>query len=823
MTYTSHQICKILDAVPSASDHEIAILLTDSRSLTDPLRSAFFAISTPTNDGHRFIPSLYEKGVRTFIVVHKPDDAYRTMPDAEFIQVDDVRVALQKLAGQHRRQFAIPVIGITGSKGKTTVKEWLYQVLCGSGNVLRSPRSFNSQLGVPLSLWEINDSTDISIIEAGVSRSGEMEVLKKIINPTIGIITGIDSEHSEGFRSMEQKCKEKCALFSESDCIIYCRDNALITRTVSDICPDAKHIGWSVKDSSAPLFVTDIETHGDFTTFSYRYAGCTGHIHIPFNDQGSISNSIHVLGTLLSLGVDPDIISEGLKHLAPVVTRMDVLEGVNGCMIIRDGYTSDLHSLIPALDFMSRRRTSKHSTTLILSDVMHETLSAQEVYRRVAHIIKKREIGRLIGIGPQFMAFSNMFGDKLEAYPDTTAFLSSVTAGDFHDELVLVKGAPSFHFETIVNMLEARQHETLLEVNLDSVVHNYNFFRSQLRPSTGIVCMVKASGYGAGSYELAKTLQSQGAAYLAVAVADEGVGLRQAGITMPIMVLNPRVDNYRSIFAYHLEPEIFSMNLLKSFIREGEKCGVENYPVHIKIDSGMHRLGFLEKDIPELLDVLKNQHIVRPMSVFSHLAVADEPLQDAYTYEQFDRFIRCADLLQGGFKYHILRHILNSTGITRFPEYQMDMVRLGICLYGIPTLDDGSQASLKQVSSLTTTIISLKRWVAGTTIGYGRRGLLKRDSVIATIPIGYADGLNRHLGNGNLKVFIDGHRCPTVGNICMDACMIDVTGVDCAVGTKVEIFGPNIPVSELSDALDTIPYEILTSVSSRVKRIYYRE
>lgn len=289
------------------------------------------------------------------------------------------------------------------------------------------------------------------------------------------------------------------------------------------------------------------------------------------------------------------------------------------------------------------------------------------------------------------------------------------------------------------------------------------------------------------------------------------------------MVLNPRVDNYRSIFAYHLEPEIFSMNLLKSFIREGEKCGVENYPVHIKIDSGMHRLGFLEKDIPELLDVLKNQHIVRPMSVFSHLAVADEPLQDAYTYEQFDRFIRCADLLQGGFKYHILRHILNSTGITRFPEYQMDMVRLGICLYGIPTLDDGSQAALKQVSSLTTTVISLKRWVAGTTIGYGRRGLLKRDSVIATIPIGYADGLNRHLGNGNLKVFIDGHRCPTVGNICMDACMIDVTGVDCAVGTKVEIFGPNIPVSELSDALDTIPYEILTSVSSRVKRIYYRE
>lgn len=472
---------------------------------------------------------------------------------------------------------------------------------------------------------------------------------------------------------------------------------------------------------------------------------------------------------------------------------------------------------------MRRRSSSERSRTLILSDVMHETLPPSKLYQTVAETVRLRGIDRLIGIGSEFMRNSRYFGPADLFFPDTTAFLTSMSTGDFDNELIMIKGSPSFHFERIVDMLESRQHETVLEVNLDAVVHNFNLYRSMVRPTTGIVCMVKASGYGAGSYELAKTLQSQGAAYLAVAVLDEGVDLRRAGITMPIMVLNPKVVNYRTLFAYNLEPEIFSIDILQELIREGEKYGITDYPVHIKLDTGMHRLGFLERDIPALVDILKRQKVVRPASVFSHLAVADEPLQDDYTRMQFEIFDRCADMLQAAFNHRIMRHILNSTGISRFPEHQYDLVRLGICLYGIPTLTDGSQSALRPVSSLSTTVISIKDWPAGTTIGYGRKGVLHRPSRVATIPVGYADGINRHLGNGNMNVLVNGCVCPTVGNICMDACMIDVTDAPCAVGDRVEIFGDRMPVADIAKTLDTIPYEILTSVSSRVKRIYYRE
>lgn len=823
MSYTTSDISAILGLPDPAIVRDINVLLTDSRSLTYPDESLFFAITTSTNDGHRYIRELYDKGVRTFCATRIPDDMSHAA-DAVFFIVPDVTAALQKLAVAHRNSFGGTVIGITGSRGKTTVKEWIYQLLGKDFHIVRSPRSFNSQIGVPLSLWEINGDTELAVIEAGVSCKGEMQTLQAMIRPEIGIITNVcASEHAEGFRSLEQKCDEKVKLLRDCRCLIYCRDDEMISRAIDASCHPEIEISWSRKDPDAPLYIIHTEISGSLTEITYEYLHEKFSIAIPFTDASDIQNAIHCLALMLYLNRPHSEIRESMRALTPIGTRLNVIEGVNNCLLIYDSYTSDLHSLAPAIDFMARRKTESRTATLILSDVMHETMPAPKLYQAVANLLRHRHIDRLIGIGEEFIRNSRYFGPCSSFYPDTATFMAQVSPGDFENELILVKGAPHFHFDRIVDMLEARQHETVLEVNLDSVVHNYNMFRAMVKPTSGIVCMVKASGYGAGSYELAKTLQSQGAAYLAVAVLDEGVDLRRAGITMPIMVLNPKVVNYRTLFAYSLEPEIFSFDILNEIIREGEKYGITDYPVHIKLDTGMHRLGFLEPDIDEVTDILKHQKVIRPVSVFSHLAAADDPAMDDYTMRQFEIFDRCCDRLQSGFRHHIMRHILNSTGISRFPEHQNDLVRLGICLYGIPTMHDGSQDGLRQVSSLTTTVISIKDWPAGTTIGYNRRGLCKRDSRIATIPVGYADGINRHLGNGGMRVLINGHRCPTIGNICMDACMIDVTDADCHVGDRVEIFGSNIPVAEIADTLDTIPYEVLTSVSTRVKRVYFRE
>ncbi|MCM1483546.1 MAG: bifunctional UDP-N-acetylmuramoyl-tripeptide:D-alanyl-D-alanine ligase/alanine racemase [Muribaculaceae bacterium] len=804
-------------------DREISILLTDSRSLTFPEQSLFFALSTASGNGHHYIPELYSRSVRDFVVSEMPDNASVLMPDAVFIKVADVTRALQEIGRMYRMSFDIPVIGITGSQGKTTVKEWLYQLLSHRMHIVRSPRSFNSQIGVPLSIWEMDSDTELAIFEAGISRPVEMSILALIIRPTIGIITNIGPEHAEGFSSITEKAEEKAMLLSGCQYAVYNGDNDIIHRAVIKSGFTGVCVAWSVDDNEAPLYVSSIIHGGESTTIVYSYLRRENTVTIPFTSESDIQNAIHCIAVLHILNIPVQDITEWMGQLTPVGTRMEVIEGVNNCMVIHDSYTSDLHSLTPALDFMRRRATASRTSTVILSDVMHESMPGVRLYKEVAKLLIAKGVSRIIGIGEEISRYSRFFPAESTFYDSTTEFLSSVSPGDFDHELVLIKGASQFHFELIAEMLEARQHETVLEVNLDALVHNFNFCRSFLKPSTGVVCMVKASGYGAGAHELAKTLQSQGAAYLAVAVADEGVDLRKAGITMPIMVMNPRVVNYHTLFAFDLEPEIYTFEILHQIIREAEKYGVENYPVHIKIDSGMHRLGFLEDDIPELVDILKRQKAVRPASVFSHLCAADCPDMDDYTMEQFAYFDRCANALQRGFNHHIQRHILNSTGITRFPEYQYDLVRLGICLYGVPTMTDGSQDELKPVSALYTTVISIKEWEAGTTIGYSRRGVLKRQSRIATIPVGYADGIDRHLGNGNLEVYIGGRPCPTVGNVCMDIMMVDVTDTDCSVGDRVELFGPNIPVTKIAETLDTIPYEVLTSVSTRVKRIYYRE
>ncbi len=825
MTYQLRQIAEILGIKnPVDPSRSISVLLTDSRSLVDPEHSLFFAITTPSGDGHRYITDLYNAGCRAFCVEHIEPQIREALPDADFLVVPSSTVALQEIARYHRRRFSIPVVGITGSRGKTTVKEWLYQLMSPDKNIVRSPRSFNSRIGVPLSIWELSDESELAIFEAGISKVGEMEPLRSLIDPTIGVLTSIAADHDDGFASIEEKIEEKASLMTGCTSVVYPADDARITDALDAVGYSGDTIGWSYSNPASPLFISSTARIGRSTLISCVIdADTRTTFTIPFTSRRDIDNAISCIAVMLALGYAPDFIASRTATLSPVGTRLEVIEGVNNCLLVYDSYTSDIHSLSPALDFMMRRTTALRSPAVILSDLSHEDLNPDLSYRRVAEILSRRGISRVIGIGEEISAHAKYFPADSCFYPSTSAFLTSASPGDFDSELILIKGAPRFNFELVAEMLEARQHETVLEVNLDNIVHNYNFYRAHLRPTTGIVCMVKAFGYGAGSYELAKTLQSQGAAYLAVAVADEGVDLRKAGITMPIMVLNPRVVNYKTLFAYNLEPEIYSFDMMDRLIREGEKYGITDYPVHIKFDTGMHRLGFLETDIPELITSLKNQSVLRPVSIFSHLAGADDPALDDYTLNQFDYFDRCYNALQPAFNHRILRHILNSTGITRFPDHQFDLVRLGICLYGIATMDDGSQADLRPVSSLYTSIISLKKWHAGTTIGYNCRGILHRDSTIATIPVGYADGIDRHFGNGNMQLFINGHRCPTVGNVCMDTMMIDVTDVDVAVGDSVEIFGPNIPVAELAQRLDTIPYEILTSISQRVKRIYFNE
>lgn len=822
--YTTAQIAEILgQPIPAFPDNEVSVLLTDSRTLAFPDKTLFFALRTPNNDGHKYILDLVKRGVKNFVVEKVPDFKEK-LDGVNFIVVSDSRKALQDIARYRREQYNLPVIGITGSRGKTIVKEWLNVLLQPDYTIARSPRSYNSQIGVPLSLWEINDDTNMGIFEAGISQPGEMGLLQSMIHPTIGVITNIGHDHDEGFSSLTEKSDEKVKLFKDSDVVMYCADMTEITDALARAKYKGELLTWSfnTENGSAAINAQTIVNEFD-TTIKATFNELTIDITIPFTDKISIENAMNCLGVMLYLRISPDTIASRMSQLPKVSTRLNVIDGINNCLVVYDSYASDFYSLAPALDFMLQRATSERYITVILSDLEHETLAPDVAYEKVAQLLKEKRVKHLIGVGPEISAHSRAFKGNAQFYKSADNLLSTLQPAAFRNELILIKGSPRFGFQRLRNILEAKQHETVLEVNLDAIVRNFNNFRSRLRPTTGIVAMVKASGYGAGSYELAKTLQNQGAAYLAVAVADEGIELRKAGITMPIMILNPRVDNYDTLFSNQLEPEIYSFDILERFIHEAKKNGVTHYPVHIKLDTGMHRLGFLEQDMPHLIEILKNQDYIYAKSVFSHLAAADCLDMDDYTCMQFNIFKKCCDKLQSGFDYHILRHILNSTGITRFPEHQYDMVRLGICLYGVPTLPDHSQGELQPVSTLRTTIISIKEWDAGTSIGYCRRGMLTRHSRIATIPVGYADGIDRHLGNGHANVWINGSLCPTVGNICMDVCMIDVTDAKCEVGDSVEIFGNNISVMDIADTLDTIPYEVLTSVSSRVKRVYYRE
>ena len=815
------------------TDAQIGWLLTDSRSLCFPEETLFFALRSKRNDGHRYIDDLYRRGVRNFVVekswgqVHDSDENQVTCPhdflDANFLVVPSPLEALQRLAERHRDEFDIPVVGITGSNGKTMVKEWLCQILSPQMTLTRSPRSYNSQIGVPLSVWLLNEQTEVGVFEAGISEPGEMQSLHDIIQPTIGVLTSLGTAHQRNFRSMDEKCMEKLQLFHGAKVIAYDSDNDTISRCIRRSGYKGEKIGWSKENQSAPFYISNITSSSSISKISYEFEGMQGEYHLPFIDEASIECSFACAAIALYLGVKPEDLDVRMAQLEPVAMRLEVKEGQHGCTLINDSYNSDINSLDIALDFMNRRpdhRGRRH--TLILSDIQQMGMDKSELYREVSDLCIKRGIDRLIGIGTSIQSHADVIAVADKAFfPGVEQFVSSDVFRNLHDEVILLKGARVFGFDHLTELLEQKVHETILEVNLNAVVDNLNFYRSFLKPETKLVCMVKADAYGAGAVEVAKTLQDHRVDYLAVAVADEGVTLRRNGITQNIMIMNPEMTAFKTMFDYDLEPEVYSFRLMDALIHAAEKEGITGWPVHIKLDTGMHRLGFdPEKDIDEVIARLKRQNAIIPRSVFSHFVGSDSDDFDRFSAMQFEKFDAASKKLQSAFSHKILRHMDNSAAIEHFPERQMDMCRLGLGLYGVDPRDN---RMLHTVSTLKTTILQLRHVPKEETVGYSRKGVLTRDSVIAAIPIGYADGLNRHLGRGACYCLVNGQKAPYVGNICMDVAMIDVTDIDCHEGDMVEIFGEHLPVTVLSDVLDTIPYEVMTSVSNRVKKVYYQD
>lgn len=821
MSYSLEKIASLIGAhCFGEGEAQIDWILNDSRSLAFPESTLFFALRSQRNDGHKYIPDLYRRGVRNFVVANLPEDYEQKYSDAHFLKVVSPLKALQRLAERHRDEYNLPIVGVTGSNGKTVVKEWLYQLLSGSRNVTRSPRSYNSQVGVPLSVWLLNSRSEIGIFEAGISQPGEMPALRAIIQPTIGVMTNIGPAHQENFSSLQEKCLEKLSLFKDSKVVVYEADDPVISECVDQAMLKGDHLAWSRRDPNSTLFIRDVRKEETSTTVSYTYLGTDGSYTLPFVDDASIQNSIHCLAVCLYLRVPAADIAARMARLEPVAMRLEVKQGVRGCTLINDSYNSDINSLDIALDFMNRRPESRRRT-LILSDILQSGMPVEELYAKVAEMVNRRKVDRIIGVGPDITAQSQRFHMDKMFFVSSEALLQSGALEKLSNEVILLKGSRKFNFEAISEHLSLKVHETTLEVNLEAIVRNLNYYRSFMKPETKMVCMVKASAYGAGAVEIAKTLQDHRVDYLAVAVADEGADLRKAGITGNIIIMNPEMSTFNMLFQYDLEPEVYSFGLLEALIKAAEKEGITNFPIHLKLDTGMHRLGFdPEHDLPALIERLNHQTALLPRSVFSHFVGSDSPDFDAFSKHQFELFDKASRQLQEAFPNKILRHICNSAGIERFPERHLDMVRLGLGLYGIDPIDN---RVLNNVTTLKTTILQIHEVRKEDTVGYSRRGHLTRDSRIAAIPIGYADGLDRHLGCGHCYCLVNGQKAPYVGNICMDVCMIDVTDIDCKEGDTVEIFGDHLPVTVLSDVLGTIPYEVLTSVSERVKRVYFQE
>lgn len=826
MSYSIDEIAKVINAqCVKNQPATINWLLTDSRSLSFPEETLFFALTTRRSNGARYIHDLYERGVCNFVVTPADYKILQTEGKAyatcNWLIVANPLKALQLLAEYHRDKFTIPVIGITGSNGKTVVKEWLNQLLCKDYNIARSPRSYNSQIGVPLSVWQLETQNQLAIFEAGISQPDEMRALEMIIRPTIGVLTNVRGAHQENFTSLQEKCMEKIQLFKDCDVIIYDGDNELIVNCVAKSMLTAREIAWSRKNDERPLYISKIQKEDNHTIINYRYLGMDNKFTIPFIDDASIENALHCLAACLYLMLPAEDISQRMSTLEAVAMRLEVKEGKRGCTLINDSYNNDLAALDIALDFMTRRSdTQERKHTLILSDIYETGQTLNAVYRKVAQLVDRRGISKIIGVGPHISSAASRFNIEKIFFNTTAELLASDVLNELHDEVVLIKGSRSFEFDQITESMVLKVHKTTLEVNLQAMIDNLNFYRSKVKPETKVVCMVKASAYGAGSYEIAKTLQEHRVDYLAVAVADEGAELRKAGVTSSIIIMDPEYSAFKTLFDYKLEPEVYNFQLLDELIRAAEREGITNFPVHIKLDTGMHRLGFCEGDISLLIERLKKQKSLIVRSVFSHFVGSDSAQFDDFTHQQIERFEQMSLAIQESFSHRILRHICNTAGILRFPDAQYDMVRLGLGLYGINPIDN---SVIHNVSTLKSTILQIREVQPDETVGYSRMGKLDRPSRIAAIPIGYADGLDRHLGRGRGYCLVNGHKAPYIGNICMDVCMIDVTDIPANEGDSVTIFGDALPITVLSDLLDTIPYEILTSISSRVKRIYYQD
>ncbi len=835
MTYSLQHIATIIQAekIP-ANDRSVQYLLTDSRKLLFPDSTLFFAISGPRRDGHTFIAELYDRGLRSF-VVHTSFNIANTYSDANFLVVKDVLKALQQLAAFHRSQFQIPVIGITGSNGKTIVKEWLYQLLQADHQIIRSPRSYNSQIGVPLSVWQLQSIHTLAIFEAGISEPAEMDALQQMIQPTIGVWTNLGAAHNEGFSSEREKALEKAKLFKDVDLLIFCRegiapncypdttDKQLFKTTV-------RFFSWS-RTGVADLKIINEEIGDRQTLITALYQEQMVQITAPFTDRISIDNTITCWAIMLSQGYHSDVIKQRMMLLQTVDMRMQLKKAVNGCYLLNDSYSNDIASLELALDFLMQQ-AGNNKTTVILSDMLQSGIPDDHLYQMIIEKLTRRGIQKFIGIGPvissnlnslQEVVKSHQNKPSISCYISTTDFLEKASLNQFRDEFILLKGARIFSFERISQWIEQKVHQTVMEVNLTAMIHNLKAYQRFLQPTTKLMAMVKAFSYGSGSAEVARVLQFHKIDYLAVAYADEGVELRKAGISLPIMVMNVDEAGFDAMVEYDLEPEIYSFNIYHSFHGYLQTQGIQQYPIHIKFNTGMNRLGFECAEARTIAEMLKAKGSMIVKSVLSHLAGSENPALDTFTHQQVDLFVKACDTLSHQLNYPFIRHIANSAGIFRHPNYQFDMVRLGIGLYGVDSADT-HQLTLQTVATLKSTIAQIRTVAVGDTVGYNRNGIVQRESRIATIRIGYADGYNRGFGNGVGKVMVKGKLAPVIGNVCMDMTMIDITDIQGVnEGDEVEIFGKQLPIQDLAKAIRTIPYEIMTSVSQRVKRVYVEE
>ncbi|RYD97062.1 MAG: bifunctional UDP-N-acetylmuramoyl-tripeptide:D-alanyl-D-alanine ligase/alanine racemase [Sphingobacteriales bacterium] len=821
----------------SYPDTEVQELIIDTRKITNAEHALFFALEGALRNGHQFIAAAYQKGIRLFVVSGNIDQ--NQYPEALFFWVPDVLDALQTIGAHHRASFDYPVIGITGSNGKTIVKEWLYELLaqCHPYNEqagpVRSPKSYNSQIGIPLSTWLMQANNTIGIFEAGISKPGEMEKAETVIRPGIGIFTNIGDAHNEGFESIEEKIAEKLKLFTHTRQLIYCKDQEKLHKNViawlearnADTLVPLDCFTWSV-GSDADLSIRSVTTDGTLTHIEAHYRSQEICIVIPYTDKAYVENAIHCWACLLLLEIAPQHIADLMRNLQPVAMRLQLVEGINNCTIINDTYNSDYTSLKIALDFLNQQK-GQQKKVLILSDILEVRQDKEEFYTKVARLIAQKGIDELIAIGPKLSAHQHLFAqyDHFEQsfYKDTRSFLDHFQPKQFNNVTILLKGARSFEFEKIESMLEAKTHKTVLEVDLSAIQNNLRVYQSLLQPGVKLMAMVKAFAYGTGSLEIANVLQYEGIDYLTVAYLDEGIALRKAGITLPVMVMSPEFGAFEQMINWKIEPEIFSMQSLEIFIKAAELMETEAYPIHIKLDTGMHRLGFNEPDIPQLIKILHQTKAISVQSIFSHLAGSDAAGFDDFTQQQAAAYRQMSSALIAELPNQPLRHICNTSAISRFPELQFDMVRMGIGMYGIDP-NPAVQKRLQNVATLKTTIAQVREIKAGETVGYSRRGKLTEDSKIATVSIGYADGYFRDFGNGAGYMLVKGKPAATLGAVCMDMCMLNVTDIpEVKGGDRVTVFGADLPVTTLAEWADTIPYEIITSVSQRVKRVYTNE